>query len=252
MKYDWKDAGEEWSAPWGNSSAQWSGCILPRIRDFIPTGTILEIAPGYGRWTHFLKDQCQKLWAVDRVAKCVDACQRRFADERHVTCFVNDGRSLSMIPDDSIDFVFTFDSLVHAQRDAVEAYLCELGRKLRIGGKGFIHHSNFGEYANSFRERLPQIILKPLIKAEILDWSHRRSPDMSAELFRELCTRAGLHCVSQELINWRGRRLIDCLSIIEKSENSRDTATRVVRNPNFMREAAQIRSRSNVIQSEAR
>ncbi|MEK6280890.1 MAG: hypothetical protein AABN95_11100 [Acidobacteriota bacterium] len=29
---------------------------LPRIHPFIPVGTILEIAPGYGRWTHYLKD----------------------------------------------------------------------------------------------------------------------------------------------------------------------------------------------------
>src|SRR6266852_9871119 len=39
MKYDWKDAGEEWSEPWGSSAAQWSGTILPRIRDFLPAGT---------------------------------------------------------------------------------------------------------------------------------------------------------------------------------------------------------------------
>ena len=157
-----------------------------------------------------------------------------------------------MIPDGSVDFVFSFDSLVHTKREVVEAYLTELGRKLRIGGKGFIHHSNFGEYVDSLRERLPQIILKPLIKAEILDWAHHRSPDMTAELFRILCARASLHCVSQELINWRGRRLIDCLSIIERSEKRKQPGTRIVRNPNFMREAAEIRARSHTIQSEAR
>jgi SAM-dependent methyltransferase len=252
MKYDWKDAGEEWSAPWGNSSAQWFGAILPRIREFVPTGSILEIAPGYGRWTRFLKDQCRDLKAVDRIAECVDACKQRFASEPQVHCYVNDGRSLPMIPDNSIDFVFSFDSLVHTKREVIEAYLAELGSKLRIRGKGFIHHSNFGEYANSFRERLPQIILKPLIKAEILDWAHHRSPDMTAGLFRALCARAGLHCVSQELVNWRGRRLIDCLSIIERCERREQSATHIVRNPNFMREAAEIRARSHATPSEAR
>ena len=61
MKYDWKDEGEEWSAPWGTSSAQWFGAILPRIRDCLPAETILEIAPGFGRWTHYLKDHCRDL-----------------------------------------------------------------------------------------------------------------------------------------------------------------------------------------------
>ncbi|PYI61656.1 MAG: hypothetical protein DMC60_04780 [Verrucomicrobia bacterium] len=60
-----------------------------------------------------------------------------------------------MIPEGSIDFVFSFDSFVHPDREIVEAYLSELGTKLKIGGKGFIHHSNFGEYVNSPRERIP-------------------------------------------------------------------------------------------------
>ena len=57
-----------------------------------------------------------------------------------------------MIPDGSVDFVFSFDSFVHPDREIVEAYLRQLGAKLKIGGKGFIHHSNFGEYVNSARD----------------------------------------------------------------------------------------------------
>ena len=98
MKYDWKETGEEWSAPWGSSAAQWAGTILPRIRDFLPTGAILEIAPGFGRWTHYLKDYCQDLWIVDRSSECIEACRQRFAADSHVRCYLNDGRSLSMIP----------------------------------------------------------------------------------------------------------------------------------------------------------
>jgi SAM-dependent methyltransferase len=246
MKYDWKDAGEEWSAPWGNSEAQWFGTILPRIRDCLPTKTILEIASGHGRWTRFLKEQCAQLWAVDRIADSAEKCRQRFAADSHLQCYVNDGRSLPMIPDEAVDFVFTFDSLVHTKRDVVEAYLCELGKKLKIGGKGFIHHSNFGEYANSFRERLPEAIAKPLIKVGVLDWAHHRSPDMTAALFREFCARAGLHCLSQELINWRGRRLIDCFSIIIRPDNSVQTPTRLIRNRDFMREAAAVRRKSAI------
>ena len=81
MKYDWKDAGEEWSAPWGTSAAQWFGAILPRIRDCLPTGRILEIAPGFGRWTHYLKNYCDELSIVDRSSKCIEASRRRFTAE---------------------------------------------------------------------------------------------------------------------------------------------------------------------------
>ncbi|MGE5208241.1 MAG: class I SAM-dependent methyltransferase [Alphaproteobacteria bacterium] len=246
MKYDWKEAGEEWSQPWGSSKAQWESTILPRIHDCLPAGTILEIAPGFGRWTHYLKDYCQELWAVDKSSDCIDACQQRFAGNPHVHCHLNDGRSLAMIPDSSVDFVFSFDSLVHPDRDIVEGYLHQLGTKLRIGGKGFIHHSNFGEYVNSPRERLPDFVAKPLIKAGILDWAHHRNPDMTAELFRELCALNGLHCISQELVNWRGRRLIDCLSLFVRSDSAPRNSTKIIRNSDFMREAARIRYQSQL------
>ena len=146
-----------------------------------------------------------------------------------------------MIPDASVDFVFSFDSFVHPDRDVVEEYLRQLGTKLKIGGKGFIHHSNFGEYVNSPRERLPEALAKPLIKAKILDWAHHRNPGMTAELFRALSARNGLQCLSQELVNWRGRRLIDCLSLFVRSDSAPENPTKIIRNPNFMREAARIR-----------
>jgi hypothetical protein len=246
MKYDWREAGEEWSQPWGSSTAQWEGTIFPRIRDCLPAGTILEIAPGFGRWTHYLKEHCQELWAVDKSSECIEACRQRFAGEPRIRCHLNDGRSLSMIPDSSVDFVFSFDSFVHPDREIVEGYLRQLGSKLKIGAKGFIHHSNFGEYVNSPRERLPEFVAKPLIKAGILDWAHHRNPDMTAGLFRELCAQNGLHCVSQELVNWRGRRLIDCLSLFVRSDSVPQNPTTIIRNPNFMREAARMRQQSQL------
>ena len=246
IKYDWSQAGEEWSEPWGSSAAQWSGAILPRIRDCLPAETILEIASGFGRWTHYLKDHCQNLWAVDRVEACVEACRERFAADARVHCHLNDGRSLSILPDASVDFVFSFDSFVHWGREVVDGYLAELARKLKPGAKGFIHHSNFGEFAGSFRERLPELIAKPLIKMKLLDWRQHRNPEMSAALFRELSAQHGLHCLTQELVNWRGRRLIDCLSLFVRSNSSQQEPTRIIRNPNFMGEAARIRAKEKL------
>ena len=72
--YSWQSGGEPWSAPWGSSSAQWYGCIYPRIQRFLPAPTILEIAPGFGRWTEFLLSHCDTLIGVDVAPKCVEAC----------------------------------------------------------------------------------------------------------------------------------------------------------------------------------
>ena len=251
MAYDWKNAGGEWSAPWGSSAAQWSGAILPRIQNCLLASTILEIGAGFGRWTHYLREHCDRLIAVDQIDQCVAACRHRFQDDPRVRCFLNDGRSLSMIAPGSIDFVFSFDSLVHAKPEMVEAYLAELATKLKPGGKGFVHHSNFGEYADSFRERLPIALIKLPIKMNLLDWDHR-DRTMTADLFRNLCERHGLGCLSQELVNWRSRRLIDCFSILARSDRSQQSATRVVRNGNFMREAAEIRAKFEITRSAMR
>jgi SAM-dependent methyltransferase len=251
MKYDWKDAGEEWSERWGTSAAQWSGTLLPRIKDCLPASTILEIGPGYGRWTHYLKDYCDRLLIVDRASQCIEACRHRFAVDPRVTGYVNQGGSLEMIEDTSLDFVFSFDVFVHIKREIVEEYLSELARTLKPGGRGFIHHSNLGAYAGSLRDKLPSFLQKLLTRWHLLDEDHHRSHTMTAELFRALCKQHGLHCTRQELINWRGRRLIDCLSWFERSESGSDESIEVVQNPNFMREAEIVRQRSESEQGAA-
>jgi hypothetical protein len=47
--------------------------------------------------------------------------------------------------------------------------------------------------------------------------------------------------VRQELINWRARRLIDCFSFFVRDGSQQTKPTEIIRNPNFMREAARIR-----------
>ena len=51
QEYDWTQAGNEWSGGWGGAVAEWHSTILPRLHQWVPTHTALEIAPGFGRWT---------------------------------------------------------------------------------------------------------------------------------------------------------------------------------------------------------
>jgi len=64
---------------------------------------------------------------------------------------------------------------------------------------------------------------------------------MTAGLFRQLAEQYGLQCLCQELVNWRGGRLIDCFSMIAPAESKRKAATRPLRNRDFMLEAQLIR-----------
>lgn len=248
-KYDWTHQGEEWSSEWGGSEAQWYGSIGPRIHNFIPTDTVLEIAPGYGRWTNFLRHYCRSLIIIDLSEKCISACRKRFAADAHITYHVNDGRSLSMIRDTSIDFVFSFDSLVHAEADVLEIYLNQLALKLKPNGIGFIHHSNLGMYRQtlSLISQIPQESRDLIVNKVFLSPTHWRASSMTAGLFQEYCAKAGLRCISQELINWGNEGLlIDCFSVCTPQNSVWSRPTEVVENREFMKEAHLIKNLSRL------
>lgn len=50
--YDWTTRGEEWSI---HHAVEWIHTVCSRIHNFVLTESILEIAPGFGRWTRFLQ-----------------------------------------------------------------------------------------------------------------------------------------------------------------------------------------------------
>ena len=252
--YAWPSGGDEWSAGFGGTEALWFFVLYPRIHRFVPSPAILEIAPGFGRWTQFLKAQCKSMIAVDISEKCVEHCRARFASESHIKFYVNDGTSLAAIPDDSIDFVFSFDSLVHAEKDVIQAYLFQLARKLSRDGVGFIHHSNIGAYPGrlalmdhyfklppSFRRKI--LTMDTISKLLSINLQAGRAKSMTAALFHEYCRQAGLKCISQELINWtKEKGLIDALSVFARPNSRWDTSSTSMNNGEFV-ENARITSR---------
>jgi len=240
----WIQDGEEWSVTWGGSEAQWFGSILPRIHAFVPTGTILEIVPGYGRWTQYLKGNCDHLIVVDQAEKCIKACQRRFAADANITYHVNDGRSSAMILDKSIDFVFSFDSLVHAEADVIEGYLDQLALKLNPNGVGFVHHSNLGVYqqAAAIIRQIPNEFREVVLNRTYLSSTQFRAASVTAELFQAYCRKANLQCISQETVNWGTEGLlIDCFAVFTPSASVWSHPTKVLNNTEFMKEASLIR-----------
>lgn len=227
--YDWSRHDEEWSEVWGNSSALWHATLLPRIEVFLQESrSILEIAPGYGRFTRFLKDHCGRLVLVDLTARCIEACRERFSDEDHIDYHVNDGLSLGMVADRSIDFAFSFDSLVHADRDVVLSYLREFARVLSPTGVAFVHHSNMAAFAD------------PADGTLTIENRHWRSTTVSAATVRAASAEIGLACPLQEVVNWGVPDLTDCLSVVTRRGSRWDREHRLVENPGFMDEALRI------------
>jgi SAM-dependent methyltransferase len=220
---DWTERGDDWSAAWGSPAAEWYGTLLPRIHPWLPAGTVLEIGPGFGRWTRYLKDLAQHLVLVDVAATCIEGCRARFASVPNITYHVNDGRSLAMLEEGTIDLAFSFDSLVHAEADVIDAYLDGLARALAPDGVGFLHHSNLGACAGT-GVSMPN--------------PHWRAASVTAHAFARSCANRGLQCRSQELITWWcGDRLTDCISVFTRHGSRWARDNMVVTNPRFMAEA---------------
>jgi len=221
--YDWERLGEEWSDGYGNSEMQWFSSIYPRILHFLPAKKILEIGSGYGRWTYYLRKYCDELHIVDFSENCMDFCKKRFKNDSKIIHHLNDGMSLDMIQSDSIDFVFSFDSLVHADTQVITSYLSQLNRILKFNGIAFIHHSNLGEFSGN--------------KKTIEDWNPQwRDETMSYLVFSEICKKNSLRVVSQELLNWNSKDLIDCISVVVKDSIYNETVIKLFKNHSFMEE----------------
>jgi len=227
-KFPWSKGGDEWSEPWGSSEALWWSTLYPRIQRFLPVDSLLEIAPGFGRWTHYLRRYCHRLHGVDLTPRCIDACRERFAGDDAVSFEVNDGRTLPSVPSESVDFVFSFDSLVHAELEVLADYLGEILRVLRPTGVAFLHHSNLGAFRDASG-------------ALTLDNPHWRSPSVTAPAVRNACSDVGLTCVSQEIVNWGGGELIDCFTVAAPAGSPHARETLVVENVRFDDEIRQAR-----------
>lgn len=237
--YDWsRYQGDEWSARWGGPDVQWHWEILPRIRQHLPAPTILEIGPGFGRWSQYLRPHCQTLILVDISERCIHACKERLGRDG-VLYRVTDGKTLPAVEDSSVDFCFSFESLVLAERDVLSAYLQELARVLTPTGTAFWHHSNLGAYATYFRwkDRVPKRWRRPLKRAGWLDYDEMRAPSVTAAWLAEAAISAGLSCRSQELIPWGGRRLIDCFSVLSRASHG---PPEILENPRFIQRAYEV------------
>jgi len=193
--YEWSKRGDEWSEPWGSADREWEITILPRIGASLRGSSyVLEIAPGMGRWTERLLPLCKRLIAVDVSHKAIaglgNRISRKFSpeDAYRLNIFHGDGKSLP-VEDRSIDFVFSFDSLVHADADVLDAYLLECARVLnKDRGVGFIHHAN----------------------RNTRYWRG----SATADSVLEGCKKAGLYCYAQELTPWIHEQddLLDCFT----------------------------------------
>lgn len=204
-RHHWSRDGHEWSVPWGSAGDQWVNTIYPRIFTLLPAESILEIAPGRGRWTSYLLNYTAHYTGIDIAEPLVAHLQRIFGPlPMRPKFLLGDGFKLHPIPDNSIGLVFSFDSLVHVELETIASYAFEIARVLMPGGYAFIHHSNLGEYVQNG-------------KLNITGVSGGRGVTVTAEAASAAFREAGLVPLVHEKIQWQPLPYYgDCLSLVRK------------------------------------
>jgi SAM-dependent methyltransferase len=199
LNSNWTIDGHEWSKSFGTTEELWNNEIFDKIKEFRGK-KILEIAPGFGRITQFLSILAVELIIVDLNPLCIEKTKSKL--KHHVLAyFVNDGKSIPKVRDNSQDLVFSFDSFVHMHANVTEEYVKEIYRVLKPGGQAFIHHSwlygGSDESTNNVAGRA----------------------NMSPEQFKIFVENNNMEIVSQNIIqfeplnSWNGT---DCISMFRK------------------------------------
>ncbi len=138
----WVDLGNEWNHELG-MEYMWEN-NLSRFIEPYAKGNSMEIACGFGRITAEVLERCKEidnLYVSDLNENCVAGCVRRFG-KRISGYYVNDGFTLPMVQDLSMDFVYSYDAFVHMHKDVVFSYIKEIHRILKPGSYCFLHTSD--------------------------------------------------------------------------------------------------------------
>ena len=125
---------------------------------------VLEIGPGFGRWTRTLTEISTSVLVVDVAEKCIDHCRDLFGDKDNISFHVNDGRSLNFAADNSVDYVWSFDVFVHIEPEDIDSYFQEFRRVLKRDGLAVIHHGIIGNTNFGWRSSLTLQVFTELLK----------------------------------------------------------------------------------------
>lgn len=233
--YDWSFGGEEWSEPWGGTRSMWLASIYPRISEFLPAKNIIEIGSGHGRIAGILHAfTTNQLVLFDIVDECVSECKKKFASSSKTICRKTNGTRLQGIADNSVDFIFSFYSLVGSDAKVITGYLKEFNRVLSDDGVAFIHHSNVGMYFDPDDSNTDK---RMLLLAAYRDIS------IDAAKVREIAASCNLMCVKQECINWDITEVLsDCFSTIVRPASKWAREPVLLHNPEFQKEQNQAKN----------
>lgn len=102
--------------------------------------TALEIGPGGGRWTRYILG-FDKLYLVEYYQELLDEI-RGSIKSNNIIYVKNEGTDFPGVPENSIDFLFSFGVFVHLDQDIIAAYLRNMMPILNAGANVVLHYSD--------------------------------------------------------------------------------------------------------------
>ncbi|WP_210463930.1 class I SAM-dependent methyltransferase [Rufibacter roseolus] len=111
----------------------------------------LEIACGTGRHSAQVMDKIEELYLLDSSKAALQLAEQRFGNYKNVVYIHNEsglGIPIDCIKDNALTTVFSYDAMVHFEKEAVESYIADSFRVLKSGAFALFHHSNYDKNPN--------------------------------------------------------------------------------------------------------
>ncbi|MEW6138339.1 MAG: class I SAM-dependent methyltransferase [Thermodesulfobacteriota bacterium] len=145
FRHHWSKQGDEWD---GNADysrqpyEKWKQSvfetfIFPHVSG---DSSVLEYGVGQGRWTEPILVRAKEVIGVAISRKCIDFCKQRFAQYKNATFIESNGRDLSFVGNESIDFLWSFGTFTQIEADIISGLFLEFQRILKRDGVAIIHH----------------------------------------------------------------------------------------------------------------
>lgn len=182
---------------------------------YAPAGqnlTVMDFACGWGRITNVIKNNYSKIILCDISEKAILHCKERFGDDPKFEYVVN---TIDNIPveSDSVDFVFSWDSMVQFNYRLLDLSIFEINRVLKKGGYALLHHSNYrGAFA-----------AQKLSCSENYEENKMSRACTSYVDVKRIANHYEMDVVEQKLQDWGSGdnfvRHIDCFSVLQKKKD---------------------------------
>jgi ubiquinone/menaquinone biosynthesis C-methylase UbiE len=113
-----------YGSEWGDVDRKYSLAYVKKtyVEPFISNDKVgVEIGSGGGRWTRYMLG-LKKLYVVDYHVELLKELKKNY-NEKNMIFVNNNGSDFPGIPDNSVDFVFSFAVFVHLDLDIIVKYL---------------------------------------------------------------------------------------------------------------------------------